>query len=58
VTIKQGERVQVEGVGTGRVVAVVNGWLYRVRYDHPDAFGNTSGDYLAHVLRPVNKSRQ
>ena len=24
-TIKQGERVQVEGVGTGRVIAVVNG---------------------------------
>jgi hypothetical protein len=55
--IKRGERVLIEGVGTGRVVAVLNGWLYRVRYDKPDALGNTSGDYLAHVLRPLNKTR-
>lgn len=52
--IKRGDRVRVEGVGTGRVVAVLNGWLYRVRYDKPDPFGKQTGDYLAHVLRRLS----
>lgn len=48
---KLGDRVRVVGGGTGRVVAVINGWLYRVRHDKPDALGRTRGDYLADVLR-------
>jgi hypothetical protein len=49
--LRKGDRVQISGNGTGRVIAVLNGSLYRVAYDRPDAFGKTRGDYLADVLR-------
>jgi len=41
----------VLGIGSGRVIAVINGALYRVRYDRPDPLGNPSGDHLIDVLR-------
>ncbi len=49
---KMGERVRIGEGGTGRVVAIVKGSLYRIRYDHRDPAGNTHGAYLGHVLRP------
>jgi hypothetical protein len=49
--LRIGDRVRIGEAGTGRVIAIVNGWLYRVRHDEPDLFGNTTGDYLSHVLR-------
>jgi len=49
--IHKGDRVQVLGIGSGRVIAVINGALYRVRYDRPDPLGNPSGDHLIDVLR-------
>ena len=52
---KVGQRVQVSGGPRGRVVAVVNGGLYRVKLDRPDQFGNHSGHYLAEALRAVRK---
>jgi hypothetical protein len=36
---------------TGRVIALLDCGLVRVRYDAADPLGNLSGDYLAHVLR-------
>lgn len=51
-TIKEGDRVRINDGATGRVVAVVNGSLYRVHYDRADPLGKERGDYLAHVLRP------
>jgi hypothetical protein len=51
-TIKQGDRVRINDGATGRVITVVNGSVYRVRYDHADPLGKDRGDYLAHVLRP------
>ena len=51
-TLKIGDRVQVGRGATGRVIAVVNGAVYRVRYDHADPLGKERGDYLARVLRP------
>jgi hypothetical protein len=56
--IKAGDRVRIsEGGTTGRVVAIINGALYRVRYDQADLLGNVSGDYLAHVLQPLPAKR-
>ena len=51
-TPRKGDRVRIGNGATGRVIAVVNDSLYRVRYDRADPLGKTSGDYLAHVLRP------
>lgn len=51
-TIKEGDRVRIGDGATGRVIAVLNGSLYRVRYDHPDPCGQAIGDYLVHALRP------
>ena len=56
-TFKKGDRVQVSGGATGRVIAVMQGALYRVAYDTPDAFGNRQGDYLADAMRLRRRTR-
>ena len=46
-----GDRAQISDGATGRVIAVVNGSLYRVHYDEVDPLGNRTGNHLAHVLK-------
>ena len=55
---KQGDRVRIGEGATGRVVAILNGSLYRLRYDLPDPAGNAHGVYLGHVLRPHRGKRR
>ena len=45
-----GDRAQISDGATGRVIAVVNGSLYRLHYDEVDPLGNRTGDQLAQVL--------
>jgi hypothetical protein len=51
VQLRKGDRVQVAGGPTGRVIAVINSSLYRVRHDSPDLLGRRVADYLPEVLR-------
>ena len=46
-----GDRVQISDGATGRVIAVVNGSLYRLHDDELDPLGNRTGDQLAHLRK-------
>lgn len=49
--LRKGDRVHVVGGPSGRVIAVINSCLYRVRHDQPDLLGCRVGDYLPEALR-------
>jgi preprotein translocase subunit YajC len=53
--IRKGDRVRVGTGATGRVVAVINGTVYRVRLDQPDLLGNRTADYIADALRVIGR---